>query len=58
MTTSHLSSGKPGSVPKDRGPVKEIDVTVDSKQIIRQAEIAENKDLGGWADAAARSPAG
>ncbi len=52
MTTSHLPSGKPESVLKDRGPVKEIDVTVDSRQIIWQAgKIAENKDLRGWADA-------
>jgi len=49
VTTSHLLSGKPESIPKDRGPVKEIDVTVDNKQIIRQAgKIAENKDLEGW----------
>jgi hypothetical protein len=63
VTTSHLPSGKPESIPKDRGPVKEIDMTADNEQAIRQpGKIAGNKDLEGWVAACtgdgARSPAG
>ena len=48
VTTSHLLGGKPESIPKDRGPVKEIDVTVDNKQIIRQAGKSPRAKTRGW----------